>query len=177
MNYFAVAPFVHTEYDITQEFKLTAGLRFDYNHYDYTNNLADNSTDSSLTYTGGSVYYRPADRTDSFSHLSPKLSLAYTPNEETNIYIRYANGFRIPQASTLYSMKTGYTSSTMDPETSDTYEIGIKKAFSKKSFAELAVYYMSVEDTITRYKDVNDLYSILIKSKKRGINTKVIIQD
>ncbi len=147
VNYMAIAPYVHAEYDITETLILTAGLRYDYNHYDYTNNLAPNSMDAS------GVYYRPADKTDSFSHLSPKLSLGYQPTQKMNIYIRYANGFRIPQASNLYSMKAGYEEVTLDPETSNTYEIGIKKEFSNKSYTELALYYMSVDDTITRYKN------------------------
>jgi len=154
VEYMAVAPYIHAEYDITKAIMLTAGLRYDYNHYDYTNNLAAESTDSS------GVYYRPADRTDNFSHLSPKLSLSYQPAKDMNLYLRYANGFRIPQASRLYSMKAGYEEVTLDPETSNTYELGIKKLFGNKSYTELAVYYMDIDDTITRYRDsvTNDYY-------------------
>jgi len=154
VEYMAVAPYIHAEYDITKAIMLTAGLRYDYNHYDYTNNLAADSTDSS------GVYYRPADRTDNFSHLSPKLSLSYQPAKDMNLYLRYANGFRIPQASRLYSMKAGYEEVTLDPETSNTYELGIKKLFGNKSYTELAVYYMDIDDTITRYRDsvTNDYY-------------------
>lgn len=144
VNYFAVAPYLHVDYDITKQVMLSAGLRYDYNRYDYDNNLEDDSTDSS------GVYYRPADRTDSFDHLSPKLSLSYQPSNDMNIYLRYANGFRIPQATRLYSIKSGYEDINLDPETSDTYEVGIKKYFSQKSYTELAVYYMTVDDTITR---------------------------
>ena len=145
--YMAIAPYLHAEYDITKKIMLSAGVRYDYNHYDYTNNLEEDSTDSS------GVYYRPADRDDSFSHLSPKLSLSYQPVEDMNIYLRYANGFRIPQASRLYSMKAGYEEVTLDPETSNTYEIGIKKHFSEKSYTELTAYHMSVDDTITKYEN------------------------
>jgi len=147
VTYMAVAPYLHAEYDITKKFMLSAGLRYDYNHYDYTNNLDQDSTDSS------GVYYRPADRKDSFSHLSPKLSLSYQPSEDINLYLRYANGFRIPQASRLYSMKAGYEKVALDPETSNTYEVGIKKYFNKKSYTELSIYYMSIDNTITKYKN------------------------
>ncbi len=146
VDYMAIAPYIHTEYDITEAMMLTAGLRYDYNHYDYQNNLADNTTDPS------GVYFRPADRTDSFSHLSPKLSLQYQADKDINIYARYANGFRIPQAVTLYSMKAGYSQVELDPEISDTFEIGIKKLFAEKSFLEIALYYMTVDDTITSYR-------------------------
>lgn len=147
VDYTAIAPYIHSEYDITKNIMLSAGIRYDYNHYDYNNNLVQNSTDAS------GKYFRTADRTDSFSHLSPKLSLNYKPAEDTNIYARYANGFRIPQATLLYSMKAGYEDVNLNPETSNTYEIGIKKEFNKKSYAELAVYYMSIDDTMTRYRN------------------------
>ena len=144
VNYFAIAPYVHIDYMLTNKMKLSPGLRYDYNSYDYKNNLAPNSTDSSNT------YYRPEDRTDSYNHLSPKLALSYMPTEDLNIYARYANGFRIPQATRLYSVKVGYENIDLTAEKSNTYEIGLKKNFSKKSFLELAAYYMSIDDTIVR---------------------------
>ncbi|MDQ7061048.1 MAG: TonB-dependent receptor [Sulfurimonas sp.] len=145
VNYMAFAPYIHSEIDITKSLMLTAGLRYDYNHYEYKNNLASNSTDAS------GVYYRPADRSDSFSHLSPKLSLSYKPREDMNMYVRYANGFMIPQASRLYSQKDNAKDINLDAQTSNTYEIGIKKAFANKSYTELAIYYMTIDDTITKY--------------------------
>ncbi|WP_457597916.1 TonB-dependent receptor [Hydrogenimonas sp.] len=147
VDYIAVAPYLHTEADLTEELTVSAGLRYDYNHYDYTNNLAPDSYDPS------GKYFRPADRTDNFSHLSPKFALSFRADETTNIYLRYANGFRIPQASRLYSMQAGYEEVSLDPETSNTFETGIKKMFGDKSYLELAAYYMTIDDTIVRYKN------------------------
>ncbi|WP_457749845.1 TonB-dependent receptor [Sulfurimonas sp.] len=142
--YFAIAPYVHVNYMITKHIKLSPGLRYDYNRYDYTNNLAPDSTDSSGT------YYRPASRTDSFNHLSPKLALSYMPNKDINLYARYANGFRIPQASRLYSVKVGYENIDLNPEKSNTYEVGLKKQFGKRASVDLSAYYMTISDTIVR---------------------------
>lgn len=147
VTYFAIAPYANVDYTLSKKLLLRAGLRFDYNKFDYTNNLADNSYDSSGT------YYRVADRSDSFSHLSPKLSLSYKLNTQNNLYARYANGFRIPQATTLYSMKKGYEQVSLKPETSNTYEIGYKNLLGNKGFFEVALYYMTIDDTITRYEN------------------------
>lgn len=144
VDYVAIAPYVHIDYMITNQLKLSPGLRYDYNRYDYTNNLAPNSTDSSNT------YYRPASRKDSYNHLSPKLSLSYMPQQDLNLYVRYANGFRIPQATRLYSVKVGYENINLNAEKSNTYEIGVKKRFFEKAFLELAAYYMTIDDTIVR---------------------------
>ncbi|WP_353662906.1 TonB-dependent receptor [Hydrogenimonas sp. SS33] len=152
VDYFAIAPYLHGELDVTDRVKLTAGLRYDYNKFDYDNNLAPDSVDLSGT------YFRPASRTDSFNHLSPKVALSYMPTSTLNLYARYANGFRIPQASRLYSMKAGYEDANLDPETSDTYEAGVKTLIGNKLFINMAAYYMSVDDTITRYKTANGDY-------------------
>ena len=156
VDYFAVAPYARVEIPLSQRVTLAAGLRYDYNRFDYTNNLEGDSYYYAYDVKKDKlvpVYYRPDDRTDSFNHLSPKLSLSYKPADNALLYARYANGFRIPQASTLYSMKAGYESASLDPETSDTYEIGGKIYFDRRSFIDIAAYYMSVDDTITRYKN------------------------
>lgn len=143
VDYFAFAPFVHSEYSIRENVMLSAGVRFDYNRFDYTNNLSVGTDPSG-------VYFRPANSTDDFTHVSPKLSLSYQPTQDLNLYVRYANGFRIPQATQLYSQKANTQVKTLEPETSDTYEIGMKQRLGKH-FVELSGYYMSIDDTITRY--------------------------
>ncbi|MDQ7066787.1 MAG: TonB-dependent receptor [Sulfurimonas sp.] len=72
------------------------------------------------------------------------------PQKDLNLYLRYANGFRIPQASRLYSVKVGYENINLEAEISDTYEIGVKKNFSKRTSVELAFYYMTIDGTILR---------------------------
>lgn len=143
VDYFAIAPYIHSDYKINNEITLSAGARLDYNQYEYNNNL-------SVGADGSNTYYRPADRSDSFSHVSPKLSLSYQPREDLNLYARYANGFRIPQATQLYSQKVNTQVTTLNPETSNTYEVGLKKRYGKH-FAELSYYYMTIDDTITSY--------------------------
>jgi len=152
VDYMAIAPYMHADYNVNKEIILTAGLRYDYNRFDYNNNLSE-GVDAS------GKYYRPADRTDSFNHVSPKLSLSYRPTKNMNAYIRYANGFRIPQATRLYSMKAGYENITLDPEKTNTYEVGFKSKMNEKVLAELALYYMTIDDTITEYRPtVGDRY-------------------
>ena len=147
VKYMAFAPYLHSEYKIKKNIIIKAGLRYDYNHYEYMNHLEANSYDSS------GKFYRIADKKNSFSHVSPKLSVNFMPTKKMNIYLRYANGFRIPQASRLYSMQKGYEEVSLNPESSNTYELGFKNYFSKKSYIELALYYMSIDKTITRYKN------------------------
>lgn len=139
--YFAVSPYASAGYDLTEKLQLNAGLRYDHNQYNYTNNLADGAYASS-------TYLRPASDSDpSFEHFSPKLGLSYHFDSSQHVYARYANSFRIPQATRLYSLKTNNVNFTLDPEISDTYEIGYKLATLRHRF-DASVYFMSIDDTI-----------------------------
>ncbi|MBE9560942.1 MAG: TonB-dependent receptor, partial [Proteobacteria bacterium] len=133
VDYLALAPYVRAEHDINDKLQLAAGLRYDSNAYEYTNNLADGQYASS-------TYSRPSSDNDpSFNHLSPKLSLSYRIDNKQNTYIRYANGFRIPQATRLYSLSTDNIDFSLDPETTDTIELGYKLATQHAQF-EAAFY-------------------------------------
>ena len=83
------------------------------------------------------------------NHLSPKLDISYALSTESTIYGRYANGFRIPQASRLYSLRTNNIDFELEPEVSDTFEMGYKLATSRHEL-EFAVYYMVIDDSIVR---------------------------
>lgn len=149
VDYVALAPYVQSHIVLSQNIFLDAGLRYDYNAFDYTNNTEDGQY-------GNSSYYRPSDSTDSFNHASPKLALSYRPDERTSYYARYANGFRIPSATRLYSQSktSDATQFSLDPETTDTFELGFKKRYSTSSI-DLAYYYMTIDDTIVRREAAN----------------------
>ncbi|MBL4584637.1 MAG: TonB-dependent receptor [Pseudomonadales bacterium] len=143
VGYLAVAPYIRAEHDISHNLQVTAGLRYDNNAYDYTNNLADGQH-------AASTYSRPSSDNDpTYNHLSPKLSLAYRIDKHQNAYIRYANGFRIPQASRLYSLRTNNISFTLEPEVTDTIEFGYKRATTAFEF-DAALYHMLIDDSIVR---------------------------
>ncbi len=143
VRYTALAPYVRAETALTKQLRLSAGLRYDHNAFDYTNNLQDGQYASSS-------YSRVGDEVDpSFHHVSPKLGLAYRFDEHQNAYLRYANGFRIPQASRLYSRATNNADFSLDPETTDTLEIGYKFATASRQ-AEIALYHMTIADSIVR---------------------------
>ena len=141
-TYSSISPYIQHKRLLTEDLTLTLGARFDYAKYDFDNNLA----------TVGDIGHGKlslADRTDNFNHLSPKVSLNYRFTDDANIYLRYANSFRLPTASSLYHLTTKDSgeAKAVEPETSDTYEIGYKANLSSLSF-EAALYYMDVADGI-----------------------------
>jgi outer membrane receptor protein involved in Fe transport len=148
VEYFAFSPYVQTEFDLSEKFQISGGLRYDTSKYDYDNNLQDGQYESSN-------YSRPSsDKDPSFDHLSPKLSATYQLDKQQNVYARYANGFRIPQASRLYSLKTNNIDFDLDPEVSDTFEIGYKLS-SDKHRLDAAIYFMTIDDTFTQRENTD----------------------
>lgn len=168
VDYLALSPYLRVEQALRDDLTLTAGLRYDRNQFDYTNNLEDGPY-------ADSNYLRPGDGLDpDFDHWSPKLSLGWRIDDFQHLYVRYANGFRIPQASRLYSLKTDNIESDLDPEVSDTVEIGYKQ--SRDGFhLELALYAMSIDDSIvSRENSDGDRYYVNAgETRHRGIELTV----
>jgi len=145
VDYTAVAPYARLEYTLAEQWTLGGGLRYDVNRFEYTNNTDDGQY-------GGSDYYRvSSDHDYTFRHWSPKADISWKPDQNRLVYGRYANGFRIPQASRLYQRKVDNAEFSLDPETTDTFELGYKAAFSRH-YLELAAYYMIIDDSIVRRK-------------------------
>ena len=168
VDYLALAPYLRVEQMLGDDLTLTAGLRYDSNRFDYTNNLEDGEYASS-------GYSRPGDDRDpDFDHWSPKLSLGWQIDERQRLYFRYANGFRIPQASRLYSLKTDNIEFDLDPEVSDTLEIGYKRSQAGID-VELALYAMRIDDSIVRREnaDGDQYYVNGGETRHRGIELTI----
>ncbi len=133
-----IAPYIHSEWQVLEKTRLTAGLRYEYTRYDYTNN-----TDS-LTF--GPRYLRPDSDVDTFSNFSPKLGLVQQLTGDTAAFINYARGNRAPQTTDLYraQIEPSLTGSA-DSETIDSIEIGVRKVGDGLQY-EVAAYHMKKRD-------------------------------
>ena len=143
-TYTSISPYLQHKRSLSDNLDLTLGFRYDYAKYDFDNHLG----------TFGDIGHGKIslqDRDDDFSHLSPKASLNYHLSENTSVYLRYANSFRLPTASSIYHLTTkdSEVATPVDPETSDTYEIGYKGNFENITF-DAALYYMDVDDGIVQ---------------------------
>src|SRR5690606_34645783 len=72
-----IAPFVQYQQFWANGFDLTLGLRFERMNYDYHNKMLTGRTrdDGTPCGMGGCRYIRPADRSDTFGNLAPKIGL------------------------------------------------------------------------------------------------------
>jgi outer membrane receptor protein involved in Fe transport len=135
-----IAPYVHSEWQLLENTRLSAGLRYEYTRYDYTNN-----TDSQ-TIPGSSRYLRPDSDVDTFSNFSPKLGLVQQLTDDTAAFINYARGTRAPQTTDLYRAQIGPSQTGQaDSETIDSIEVGLRKVGEGLRY-EIAAYHMKKRD-------------------------------
>lgn len=112
----AFALFVSGDYDLTDDFKLRAGLRFSHDDKDFVAERFESPIGAGPT---GPIRVNPDD-----SEVTWDLSGTYTLSEGINLYGRVARGFRAPsiQGRLLF----GDTVSVADTETVVSYELGLK---------------------------------------------------
>lgn len=134
-----IAPYVHSEWQLLENTRLVAGLRYERTEYDYTNNT--NSREF------GTRYLRPDDRTDTFNNVSPKLGLVQQLTEDTSAFINYARGSRAPQTTDLYRAQQTPTErgGRADSEEMDSIEIGVRKVGDGLQY-EAVAYHMKKRD-------------------------------
>lgn len=147
----AVAVFGQGTLALSDRLSLDAGARLEYTHYDYTNNMLDGNTrdDGTECGFGGCLYSRPADRTDSFTNLAPKLALRYAVGQSGSAYLSLGRGFRAPQMTELYRLQSGQTSADLDSERLDNVELGYRFAGDRLSY-QAAVFAMRKENSVFR---------------------------
>src|SRR5262245_9602771 len=91
---------------LAPHWSLEAGLRLEYARYDYDNRMIDGNTDENgVPCPGGCLYSRPADRSDDFTNLAPRLGLVWSLADSTTTYVSLARGFRAPEATELYRLQ------------------------------------------------------------------------
>ena len=123
----AWALFGQAEYDLTDQWVLTAGVRY-------------SDDDKELDSTTGQT----ADVDD--DEVSGNLSLAYSPSENTTIWGKVATGFRGP---TIQGRDIAFfgAPSVADSETITSFELGYKTEFwENRARLNAAVYYYEVDD-------------------------------
>ena len=140
-----MAVFVQDTYRPNDDWAIYAGLRLDhFKKYDGSHGEYNKKTKS----------YDVVHHNDgSYTELSPKLSVERYLDDSTNVYASYGHSFAPP---TLYQVyRFGQTSKTpiyanpeLDPEHSDTFELGLKKSWNESTKLNVAAFYVNTKDKI-----------------------------
>lgn len=89
----------------------------------------------------------------SYEKFSPKLSLDYAANKDTNFYLSYGKSFNTPILYQLFRYSTFggrniYPNKDLEPETTDTWELGMKQKIGGKTDIAADVFYAETKDYI-----------------------------
>ena len=97
--------------------------------------------------------YNYSSKGKTYNEISPKVAFSYQADENTNYYVSYGHSFNPPPLYNIYryggsGMGNVIPNPALDPERSDTYEIGVKKKLSPKTNMSLNAYQVKTKDKI-----------------------------
>jgi iron complex outermembrane receptor protein len=145
-----VAAYADWRRPLATRWALEAGVRVEHARYDYDNRMiAGNTDENGVPCPGGCLYARPADRSDDFTNVAPRLGLVWSATDATTVYASVARGFRAPEATELYRLQRQQSVADLDSETADSVELGLRWRSAEFS-ADVAAFHMDKRDVILR---------------------------
>jgi len=162
------ALFSQADWQWHPQWRLSAGVRFESNRYDYDNHMLNGRTrdDGSECGFGGCRYSRPEDSKDSFNHASPKLSLHYQAWEDISFYFSASDAFRAPQATELYRLQREQQVADLDIVKAQSLDFGMRIRGDILN-VDLSVYDLKYDNLIIRDSDFFNVDGA--KSDSQGI--------
>jgi len=138
------ALWTEADIELTEDLSLLAGLRGETHDYSY-------ETRAPAGINGR--FNVPADRSDEFGFLTPKLGLIWD-RDWYSLYANYARGARAPQVSDLYRLQNRQVAGEIEAETIDSLEAGIRgdALFGHLDF-DIAAYWMEKDNFFFRDSD------------------------
>jgi len=133
------------EWSVSDTFRILAGLRGESHDYDYT-------TRAPVGINGR--FNVPADRSDSYEFVTPKLGAVWSVSNSVDLYANYARGARAPQVSDLYRLQSLQVVGQIDTETLDSVEVGARgRALDGRLVFDVSAYWMDKENFFFRDSD------------------------
>jgi len=165
----AWAAFGSVNYDLTSDLQVRAGLRYTHDEKDFTAYRLE-APPFSPTFLGS------LDTSTSDDNVSGDIALRYTIAPDTNVYTRFATGYRAPsiQGRLLFDDQI----SKADSEKVTSFEIGGKSDFwNKRAQISGAVFYYQIKDQqLTAVGGGSNVARLLNADKSVGKGAEVDIK-
>jgi len=148
---YVAAAYVHGERSLGERWQANGGIRAEAVTYDYDNRMLAGNTDENGIPCGaaGCLYSRPADRTDAFINVAPKVGLSFDVSNSVLAYVNAGVGFRPPEMTELYRLQRTQRVADLDPEQLNAVELGIKASWDAFSVS-IAAFDMTKRNVILR---------------------------
>ena len=135
---------------LAPHWSIEAGARVERVDYRYDNRMIDGNTDENgALCPGGCLYSRPADRSDDFTNLAPRLGVVWRPIESIAAWLTMARGFRAPETTELYRLQRQQSVADLDSERADQLELGLRWRGAGAGL-DLAAFAMEKQHVILR---------------------------
>ena len=85
----------------------------------------------------------------SYTEWSPKLAIEHYVTDSLNVYASYGHSFNPPPLSQVYRYSDVVRANpNLNPERSDTFEVGMKKEWGTKTALNLSAFYVKTKDKV-----------------------------
>jgi len=150
---------------LTDDLRLLAGLRGDSHDYSY-----DTRAPAGIN----GRFNVPANRSDDFSFITPKLGLVWDRGWYS-FYANYARGARAPQVSDLYRLQNRQVAGEIKAETLDSVEFGVRgdALFDHLDF-DIAAYWMEKDNFF--FRDSDGLNVVDGSTRHKGIEAAATLR-
>lgn len=135
--------YIRAEWQANEKLTLTPTISANIDKLKYRNNV---DAGYACENPDNCRFYRPANKTDKFSVVSPALTASYQLNNTSTLYARAAQGYRTPQATELYRLQSA-DQIHLSHISGTSYELGLSGALHSLNYA-LSAYTMRVNDDI-----------------------------
>ncbi len=121
-----LAAYVDLTHYWNPQWLFSGGLRLEGVRYTYVNFLpVGNTQDNGIPCPfGGCLFNRPADRSDQFVNVLPKLGMSYLATPTQTLYFDMGRGARAPQTIELYELQRQQSVADLHSETLNAFELG-----------------------------------------------------
>jgi iron complex outermembrane recepter protein len=97
----------------------------------------------------GCLFSRPADRSDDFDNVAPRVTLSWQPGDHSMLYVSGSSGFRPPEMTELYRLQRQQSVADLESEELESVETGWKLRVADFSLTT-ALYAMKKRHLILR---------------------------
>jgi iron complex outermembrane receptor protein len=125
------ALFAQDSFSVTSQLILTAGVRYDHDQLNFSDNLAP--------LNNGSKRYNTT---------TPRGGLTYLITPSNTIYFNYSEGFRVPTIFELFALGPFGSNPNLKPVRSHNYEIGSKNRLGSQHELQVALFQSDLRDEI-----------------------------
>ena len=167
-----VALFLQDTYRPNDDWAVYTGLRVDqFKKFDGQH----------ITFDTGKKEYKTRHHGEgNYTEWSPKVGVEHYVTDSLNVYASYGHSFNPPPLSQVYRFSgTVKANPDLNPEKSDTFEIGLKKAWDTKTTLGITGFYVRTKDKVklvTYYKNKKfdyKMYSNVDSETRRGVELEL----